>query len=1318
MASFNADINLSVQVEKALAGIRKVESAIGKVQKISSAVGNIGKSDVSQTVRSLNVIKGSLTGVAKTVKFVANNFTQLGIAIAGVEALNFANNFKGVRGPVTEAAASLANLTDRALELAATQPVLTAQIAAGTVALAAFAPQIATVTTRVIKLAAAAAAAKAPLQALLNEYSKVSGAFDGSFAEFGTQFKTEVIEAYRRRLFEISETISELTSRQSKLKNNLDKFNSSSETAQKIANKLVNVRKRLNDELRAQNTLLAQATRNQRAFNEQAQVGTNLARSRASRANSGFANFSQTASRVNKDQRAVDKAIDRRQRKVEKFAKGLNANYGQAPLMLPSSELLDAGGRGIKRLSSYYGDLNTQIDKGLDNSRKFSEQLNAQADRAQTLPPIFKDVERALKRTNTVVNRAAETSRGVPTAAAGPVQSQTQGLRKLASLEQRLIAETAELEKRRITETVNLRETKALKSYNTRQKRIKFLANLQQKEDDKTAALRAKRLRNRKSTISNVAIGGAFPLLFGQSGPAAIGGSVGGGLGALLGPTGGFAGSLIGTVIGDLINAQTEIKNLAREMGLGEEATDKLVQAFRQAGQGAEDLAAAIQGVRGIGLTLEDQGEAIRLASQLAEEYGGKVDKVVGSFNKVATSGKASFADLAGIAGQGIPIFEQLEKTLGVSRNELLLLAKDGKLSAQTVVDALVDVGNAAEGTALRTEGKWQKAWRLVKEAATISLKAVGILLGVLYGDVNATTGDIAVSFGQLYRDIVVGAASAAAKIAEAFASVTGAIAGYADVFRLGGLNPIAAGISDAAKEATDRLNGASTALKGLTAESNDAFNPIKNIQLPGELENKSGNRSRSGGGAGSLPLSQELQLRQQILQAELALTDIETKRRKLRASDLGVINIEDQALYTRLRTEIKILELERQQALIASKVPEDAIFINKLFDSRLEKLQRENDFQREQNLLRGEQLKLERTLTQLRGSQQTDDIVQGLGRNIQDANSRNSSQMLALRIKQLRRQEDLIGGINKQLVQQRVLADGDDPKRRAAAIAEIKILQERKASIEALLPTLNKAEQQQLRFNQAFAAVTPAVNSLVGGLREVVAGTKTVEEAFADFLNTIADQLIQTAATMIAQYIAIGIAKAFAGLGGSPGGSSGFNLSGGGSSVGSGGLPGIDSLGGLFNGSLPFVGSGQPSMLAAGGTANGNQPYIVGENGPELFIPGVTGTVTNNDQFEAARNALSGGNSSSSEAFADNAETIGTTTSYTKERTLERERIASLNSNPIDVRAETTVINNVEYVTAEQFAKGMQSTARDAQARVLSDLRNRPATRARVGMR
>ena len=155
---------------------------------------------------------------------------------------------------------------------------------------------------------------------------------------------------------------------------------------------------------------------------------------------------------------------------------------------------------------------------------------------------------------------------------------------------------------------------------------------------------------------------------------------------------------------------------------------------------------------------------------------------------------------------------------------------------------------------------------------------------------------------------------------------------------------------------------------------------------------------------------------------------------------------------------------------------------------------------------------------------------------------------------------------------------------------------------------------------------------------------------------------------------------------------------------VGGGGQAGSGLLGLLFK--------------ADGGPVSANQPYIVGERGPELFIPGASGSISNNDQFEAARKAMGGSNNSSNDAFADNAEAIGTSTSYTKEKVMERERIASINSNPIDVRAETTVINNIEYVTVEQFSQGMKSTARDAQARVLSDLRNRPATRAQVGIR
>jgi len=40
---------------------------------------------------------------------------------------------------------------------------------------------------------------------------------------------------------------------------------------------------------------------------------------------------------------------------------------------------------------------------------------------------------------------------------------------------------------------------------------------------------------------------------------------------------------------------------------------------------------------------------------------------------------------------------------------------------------------------------------------------------------------------------------------------------------------------------------------------------------------------------------------------------------------------------------------------------------------------------------------------------------------------------------------------------------------------------------------------------------------------------------------------------------------------------------------------------------------------LAKGGTAKGGQPYIVGEEGPELFVPGQTGTVVPNDQLRGS---------------------------------------------------------------------------------------------------
>jgi len=118
-------------------------------------------------------------------------------------------------------------------------------------------------------------------------------------------------------------------------------------------------------------------------------------------------------------------------------------------------------------------------------------------------------------------------------------------------------------------------------------------------------------------------------------------------------------------------------------------------------------------------------------------------------------------------------------------------------------------------------------------------------------------------------------------------------------------------------------------------------------------------------------------------------------------------------------------------------------------------------------------------------------------------------------------------------------------------------------------------------------------------GIRDMVAGTKTAEQVFADFLRNIADMLLKTAATMIAQYIALGIARAFA-TGQSP----------------SSYVKGVDLDANFFK-YVPRLGFGggmeAMSARANGGPVSTGTPYMVGERGPELFVPSNSGTIVPN---------------------------------------------------------------------------------------------------------
>ena len=189
---------------------------------------------------------------------------------------------------------------------------------------------------------------------------------------------------------------------------------------------------------------------------------------------------------------------------------------------------------------------------------------------------------------------------------------------------------------------------------------------------------------------------------------------------------------------------------------------------------------------------------------------------------------------------------------------------------------------------------------------------------------------------------------------------------------------------------------------------------------------------------------------------------------------------------------------------------------------------------------------------------------------------------------------------LNKELAE----APAEDKDRIRTKIAQQDLVNQ-KIREEAL--ARQEVERSILKQKQVLEKVKPVADALASGITNfftsVIDGSKSAEEAFADMLRGMASALAQTAAEMIAQYIAIGIAKAFAGMGKSTFGEQGTQIQ--------------NDFGNFFQGAV--------SGRASGGPVNANSPYIVGENGAELFIPGKSGTVVNNDDFADAAAALAG---------------------------------------------------------------------------------------------
>jgi len=132
--------------------------------------------------------------------------------------------------------------------------------------------------------------------------------------------------------------------------------------------------------------------------------------------------------------------------------------------------------------------------------------------------------------------------------------------------------------------------------------------------------------------------------------------------------------------------------------------------------------------------------------------------------------------------------------------------------------------------------------------------------------------------------------------------------------------------------------------------------------------------------------------------------------------------------------------------------------------------------------------------------------------------------------------------------------------------------------------------------------------SSFEQSFKGIISGTMSVQDGFRNMLNSIANHFLNTAAKMMANQMQRSLL-----------GFLGNSLFGGFLGGGMMGGPG----GGYFN-PVTGLGTAGPNFgLANGGTARAGKTHLVGERGPELFTPGVTGTVTPNHALGGSTNNI-----------------------------------------------------------------------------------------------
>jgi tape measure domain-containing protein len=154
--------------------------------------------------------------------------------------------------------------------------------------------------------------------------------------------------------------------------------------------------------------------------------------------------------------------------------------------------------------------------------------------------------------------------------------------------------------------------------------------------------------------------------------------------------------------------------------------------------------------------------------------------------------------------------------------------------------------------------------------------------------------------------------------------------------------------------------------------------------------------------------------------------------------------------------------------------------------------------------------------------------------------------------------------------------------------------IDEYKTKLTELQDPINMAQRGAQGIGDAFSS----------SFQGIITETQTAQEALASFFQNIAKSFLDMATEIIAQMVIMYAFKQLLGL---------FN--------GGAGIAPSNNFSGAFSGTASSFnpasfGMGLLPGRAAGGPVSSGQTYMVGERGPELFVPGRSGTIVANDKM------------------------------------------------------------------------------------------------------